>query len=82
LGLHFRRLLFRFFREKKINSQIGEKMSHITIFSKKILKEEEGMESVEFGIIAALVIIVGVGVWSLLGDSIRGVLTDLISALA
>lgn len=56
-------------------------MDKISIFSKKLLKEERGMESVELAVVAALVIITGVGVWHLLGAAIQKSLTDLVNFL-
>lgn len=37
---------------------------------KKLVKEEEGMETVEYSVVAALLIVAGVTVWSTLGNNI------------
>ena len=44
---------------------------------KKFVKEEEGMETVEYAIVGALVVAVAVGAWTLLGDAIEARITSL-----
>jgi len=44
---------------------------------KKFAKEEEGMETVEYAVVAALVIIVAVAVWQGLGQAVSNVITSL-----
>ena len=36
----------------------------------RFLKEEDGMETVEYAVVAALVILVGIAVWTALGGKI------------
>jgi Flp pilus assembly pilin Flp len=48
---------------------------------KKIAKEEEGMETVEYAVVAGLVIAVGVAIWSALGAQIKTVMTNLLTAI-
>ena len=44
---------------------------------KKLAKEEEGMETVEYAVVAALVIAVGIGIWTALGTAIVTQITAL-----
>ncbi len=46
---------------------------------KKLVKEEEGMETVEYAIVGALVIIVGVVVWAVLGANVSTKISELAS---
>jgi pilus assembly protein Flp/PilA len=46
---------------------------------KKFAKEEEGMETVEYAVVAALVIIVGIAVWTGLGTAISTKISQLTS---
>jgi Flp pilus assembly pilin Flp len=46
---------------------------------KKFVKEEEGMETVEYAVVAALVIVVAIGVWSALGGAISDKISELTS---
>ena len=48
---------------------------------KKFAKEEEGMETVEYAVVAGLVILVGVAVWTALGTAISAVITSLVNIL-
>jgi len=48
---------------------------------KKFVKEEEGMEMVEYAVVAALVIIAAVGVWATLGTEIVNRMGDVITAM-
>jgi Flp pilus assembly pilin Flp len=56
-------------------------MGKIKILDKGLLKEDAGMETVELAVVAALVVVAAVGIWQLLGTSIRGILTNLVSYL-
>jgi Flp pilus assembly pilin Flp len=47
----------------------------------QFLKEEEGMETVEYAVVAALVILVGIAVWSLLGQTISQKISQLTSSM-
>jgi Flp pilus assembly pilin Flp len=47
----------------------------------RFLKEEEGMETVEYAVVAALVILVGIAVWSLLGQTISEKISQLTSSM-
>jgi pilus assembly protein Flp/PilA len=49
---------------------------------KKFAKEEEGMETVEYAVVAALVILAGVAIWSTLGGTISGKINSLNSAVS
>lgn len=40
------------------------------IFIKKLVKEEEGTETVEWAILASLLLVVAAGVWTILGNAI------------
>jgi Flp pilus assembly pilin Flp len=46
---------------------------------KKFAKEEEGMETVEYAVVAALVIVVAIVVWKALGEAISAKITTLTS---
>jgi Flp pilus assembly pilin Flp len=48
---------------------------------KKFAKEEEGMETVEYAVVAALVIAVTVGVWTLLGTAVKDKISELTSSV-
>ncbi len=48
---------------------------------KKLAKEEEGMETVEYAVVAALVIVVGIAIWKGLGSAISAKITELTSAI-
>jgi Flp pilus assembly pilin Flp len=56
-------------------------MKKMWMLLRKLVKEEEGMETVEYAVVAALVIIVGVGVWAALGTQIQTVINNLITAM-
>ena len=47
----------------------------------RLLKEEEGMETVEYAVVAALVILVGIAVWSALGGTISDKISQLTSSM-
>jgi Flp pilus assembly pilin Flp len=47
----------------------------------RFLKDEEGMETVEYAVVAALVIAVTVLVWTQLGDAIRARIQALTNAI-
>ena len=48
----------------------------------RFLKEEEGMETVEYALVAALVIAVTVMVWTQLGDAVRSRIQALTAAIS
>ena len=48
----------------------------------RFLKEEEGMETVEYAVVAALVIAVTVLVWTQLGDAVRSRIQALTAAIS
>ena len=48
---------------------------------KKLVKEEEGMETVEYAVVGALVVIVGVAVWMLLGNNVSTRISSLASSV-
>jgi Flp pilus assembly pilin Flp len=48
---------------------------------KKFVKEEEGMETVEYAVVAGLVIAVGVAIWGALGTRIQVVMTNLLTSI-
>jgi Flp pilus assembly pilin Flp len=45
----------------------------------RLLKEEDGMESVEYAVVAALIILVGMAVWLALGSKVSGRVSELTS---
>jgi Flp pilus assembly pilin Flp len=59
-----------------------EKMEKMWTLIKKLAKEEEGMETVEYAVVAALVIAVGVAVWSTLGGTISTKIESLNTAIS
>jgi pilus assembly protein Flp/PilA len=61
--------------------QEGSKMKNVWMFVKKFAKEEEGMETVEYAVVGALVVAVGVGVWTALGAAIVARITELTAAV-
>jgi Flp pilus assembly pilin Flp len=67
--------------EVNMKRQEGRPMGKIKILAKGLLKEEAGMETAELAVVAALIIVAALGVWQLLGTSIRGVLTNLVNYL-
>ena len=52
-------------------------MEKIWTIAKKLAKEEEGMETVEYAVVAALVILAAAGAWATLGTNINNVITTL-----
>ena len=56
-------------------------MEKMWTLTKKFVKEEEGMEMVEYAVVAALVIIAAVGVWATLGTEIVNRMGDVITAM-
>ena len=54
-------------------------MEKMWVLMKKFVKEEEGMETVEYAIVGALVINVGVAVWAVLGQNISTKISQLAS---
>jgi Flp pilus assembly pilin Flp len=49
---------------------------------KKFVKEEEGMETVEYAVVAALVVVVAIAVWSALGTAISNKIDELTSHIS
>ncbi len=49
---------------------------------KKFAKDEEGMETVEYAVVAALVIVVAIAVWSALGSAISTVIDQLTTTIS
>jgi len=47
----------------------------------RLLKEEEGMESVEYAVVAALIIMVGMAVWMALGNKVSDRISKLTSSV-
>jgi Flp pilus assembly pilin Flp len=43
----------------------------------KLLKEEDGMETVEYAVVAALIITIGMAVWLALGNKVSGRVSEL-----
>ena len=58
------------------------RMGKIRDLAKNFLREETGMEMVEMTVVAALVIVAGLGIWQFLGDNIKRLLTDLVNYLS
>jgi Flp pilus assembly pilin Flp len=52
-----------------------------TLF-KNFVKEDDGMETVEYAVVAALVILAGVAIWSTLGGTISSKIDSLNSAVS
>jgi pilus assembly protein Flp/PilA len=48
---------------------------------RKIAKEEDGMETVEYAVVGALVIAATVAVWTGLGTAIKTAITNLTAAI-
>jgi Flp pilus assembly pilin Flp len=57
-------------------------MEKMWMLLKKLVKEEEGMETVEYAVVGGLVVIVGVAVWLLLGQNVSQKISELSSAVA
>jgi Flp pilus assembly pilin Flp len=51
------------------------------IFIKKLVKEEEGTETVEWSILAALILVVAAGAWTNLGNTVVEKITVFLTAL-
>ena len=47
----------------------------------RFFKEEDGMETVEYAVVAALVILVGIAVWTALGGKISEKISQLTSSM-
>jgi len=56
-------------------------MEKIWTLIKKFAKEEEGMETVEYAVVGALVVAATAGIWILLGGAISTHISELISAM-
>ena len=57
-------------------------MEKIKVFFKKFVKDEEGMEMVEYAIVAALAIIGAAAAWVVLGNNIVAVINALAGKVA
>jgi len=57
-------------------------MEKMWMLLKKLVKEEEGMETVEYAIVGALVIVMGVAIWLILGQNVTLKISELSSAVA
>ena len=51
------------------------------MFIKKLVKEEEGTETVEWAILAALILVVAAGAWTNLGNIVVERITAVVTAL-
>jgi pilus assembly protein Flp/PilA len=56
-------------------------MEKMWMLLRKFMKEEEGMETVEYAVVGALVVIVGVAVWMLLGNNVSLRISQLASSV-
>ncbi len=56
-------------------------MEKVWTIVKRLAKEEEGMETVEYAVVAGLVIAVGITVWGALGNRISTVIVNLTNAI-
>jgi pilus assembly protein Flp/PilA len=52
-------------------------MEKIWKLVKRFVKEEEGMETVEYAVVGALVVAVAITAWTLLGTAIQNRITEL-----
>ena len=57
-------------------------MEKMWMLLKKLVKEEEGMETVEYAVVGGLVVIVGVALWLILGQNVSLKISELSSAVA
>ena len=57
-------------------------MEKMWMLLKKLVKEEEGMETVEYAVVGGLVVIVGVAIWLILGQNVTLKISELSSAVA
>ena len=55
-------------------------MEKMWMLLKMFVKEEEGMETVEYAIVGALVIIMGVAIWAILGQNVSTKISELASS--
>ncbi len=56
-------------------------MEKMWMLLKKFVKEEEGMETVEYAVVGGLVIIVGVLIWKILGENVSTKISQLASSV-
>ncbi len=56
-------------------------MEKMWMLLKKLVKEEEGMETVEYAVVGALLVLAGVAIWSMLGTSVSQKISQLNSAV-
>jgi len=57
-------------------------MEKMWMLLKKLVKEEEGMETVEYAVVGGLVVIVGVAIWLILGQNVSTRISQLASAVS
>ena len=57
-------------------------MGKMWMLLKKLVKEEEGMETVEYAVVGGLVVIVGVAIWLILGQNVSTKISQLASAVS
>jgi len=57
-------------------------MEKMWMLLKKLVKEEEGMETVEYAVVGGLVVIVGVAIWLILGQNVSTKISQLASAVS
>ena len=57
-------------------------MEKMWMLLKKLVKEEEGMETVEYAVVGGLVVIVGVLIWRVLGNNVSTKISQLASAVS
>ncbi len=56
-------------------------MNQIWTIAKRLVKEEEGTETVEWAIVAALVIAAAAGAWATIGNKVANAINSLNSTL-
>ena len=57
-------------------------MEKMWMLLKKLVKEEEGTETVEYAVVGGLVVIVGVAIWLILGQNVSTKISQLASAVS
>jgi Flp pilus assembly pilin Flp len=65
--------------ERPNKTKKEKKMEKMWTLIKKFVKEEEGMETVEYAVVAALVVVVAIAVWTSLGNAISSKISELTS---
>ncbi len=56
-------------------------MEKVWTFVKRLAREEEGMESVEYAVVGGLVIAATAAIWTTLGTSIKSAIQGLVDAM-